>query len=123
MDDPDTIRRKFRRAVTDSEATICYRPEQPGIMNLIDIYCACTNKTPDEAVAEFSGLGYGQLKEAVGESVVDLLAPLQQRCAELSKEKSYIDGIIKNNAEKAGYYANKTLRKVHKKIGFPERIR
>ena len=123
MDDPDTIRRKFKRAVTDSEATICYREEQPGIMNLIDIYCACTNKTPDEAVAEFSGLGYGQLKEAVGESVIEILAPLQKRCAELSKEKAYIDGIIKNNAEKAGYYANKTLRKVHKKIGFPERIR
>ncbi len=123
MDDPDTIRRKFKRAVTDSEGCIAYRDEQAGLKNLIDIYAACTGKTPDTIVSEFSGLGYGQLKEAVGEAVVDKLSPLQQRCAELEKDKSYIDGIIKNNAEKASYYAAKTLRKVQRKVGFPDRIR
>jgi len=123
MDDPDTIMRKFKRAVTDSEAQILYRDEQPGIKNLIDIYCACTGKTPDEVVKEFDGQGYGVFKPAVGEAVVSVLKPLQDEVARLSKEKAYIDNIIKNNGEKAAYFANKTLRKVQKKVGFPERIR
>ena len=72
---------------------------------------------------EFEGKGYGELKMAVGESVVAVLKPLQDRFAELSKDKAYLDGIIKENAEKANYYATKTLRKVQKKVGFPERIR
>ena len=122
-DDPDTVIRKCRRAVTDSEGAIAYREEQPGIRNLIDIYCACTGKTQEETVKEFEGRGYGEFKLAVGEAVVDVLRPLQERFAELSKDKAYIDGVIKNNAEKAGYCAMKTLRKVQKKIGFPERIR
>ena len=123
MDDADTIRRKFKRAVTDSEACIAYREEQPGIRNLLDIYCACKSITPDEAVKEFAGCGYGQLKEAVGEAVVDILMPLQQRVKELEKDKAYIDSIIRNNAERASYVAAKTLRKVQKKVGFPERVR
>ncbi len=123
MDDPDTIMRKFKRAVTDSEANICYSDAQPGVRNLLDIYCACTQKTPDEAVAEFSGRGYGELKTAVGETVVDLLRPLQDRVRELEQDKAYIDSMIKNNTEKAQYFSNKTLRKVQKKVGFPERIR
>jgi len=123
MDDRDTIIRKFKRAVTDSEGTILYRDEQPVIHNLIDIYSACTGKTPDEVVKEFDGSGYGDFKMAVGETVADTLAPLQERCAQLSKDKEYIDGIIKENAEKAAYFAGKTLRKVQHKIGFPDRIR
>jgi tryptophanyl-tRNA synthetase len=123
LDDPDTIRRKFKRAVTDSEGQIAYREEQPGVRNLLDIYCACTNKTPEEAVKEFDGQGYGALKEAVGESVVSVLQPLQERYEELTKDKAYIDGIIKENGEKAAYFANKTLRKVQKKVGLTEKIR
>ena len=123
MDDADTIMRKFKRAVTDSEACICYRDEQPGIKNLINIYCACTGKTPDEAVAEFSGKGYGELKAGVGEAVVSVLKPLQAEVDRLSKDKAYLDSIIRENAEKANYFAAKTLRKVQKKVGFPERIR
>lgn len=123
MDEPDTIMRKFKRAVTDSEGQILYRDEQPGIKNLINIYCACTGKAPDEVVREFDGKGYAEFKPAVGEAVVSVLKPLQDRVAELSKDKDYIDSVIKNNAEKAQYFANKTLRKVQKKIGFPERIR
>ena len=123
MDDPDTIIRKCKRAVTDSEATIAYRDEQPGIKNLIDIYSACTGNTPEEVVREFDGKGYGDFKMAVGEAVVSVLKPLQSRVAELEKDKAYIDSIIKNNAEKAQYFANKTLRKVQKKVGFPERVR
>ncbi|MDO4522331.1 MAG: tryptophan--tRNA ligase [Eubacteriales bacterium] len=123
MDDPDTIIRKFKRAVTDSEAQILYREEQPGIHNLIDIYSVCTGKTPDEVVKEFDGRGYGDFKLAVGEAVVGQLKPLQEEAARIEKDKAYLDGIIKNNAEKAGYFANKTLRKVQKKVGFPERVR
>ena len=123
MYDPDTIIRKCKRAVTDSEGQILYREEQPGIRNLIDIYSACTGKTPEEVVKEFDGKGYGDFKLAVGESVVSVLKPLQDRFADLEKNKDYIDRIIKENAEKAGYAANKTLRKVQKKVGFPERIR
>ncbi|MBD5542875.1 MAG: tryptophan--tRNA ligase [Lachnospiraceae bacterium] len=123
MDDPDTIMRKCKRAVTDSEASVRYRDEQPGVKNLIDIYCACTNKTPDEVEKEFDGKGYGDFKMAVGESVVSVLKPIQERFAQLLKDKAYIDGVIKENGEKANYYALKTLRKVQKKVGFPERIR
>ncbi len=123
MDDPDTIMRKCKRAVTDSEACIAYREEQPGLKNLLDIYCACTGKSVDEALREFEGKGYGDLKMAVGESVVAILKPLQDEVARLEKDKAYIDSIIKENAEKATYYATKTLRKVQRKVGFPDRIR
>lgn len=123
MDDPETIMRKCKRAVTDSEACIAYRDEQPGIKNLIDIYCACLNKTSQEAVKEFEGKGYGELKMAVGEAVVSVLKPLQDEVARLEKEKAYLDSIIKENGEKAQYFANKTLRKVQRKVGFPDRIR
>ncbi|MCI7812679.1 MAG: tryptophan--tRNA ligase [Robinsoniella sp.] len=123
MDDPDTIMRKCKRAVTDSMAQIVYSDEQPGVKNLLNIYCACSGKTPDEAVKEFDGKGYGEFKMAVGEEVVSVLKPIQDRVKELEKDKVYIDNVIKNNAEKASYYANKTLRKVQKKVGFPERIR
>lgn len=123
MDEPDVIMRKCKRAVTDSEAQILYREEQPGVKNLIDIYSACTGKQPEEVVKEFDGRGYGEFKLAVGEAVVSVLKPLQDEAARLNKDKAYIDSIIKKNAEKADYYAMKTLRKVQKKVGFPERIR
>ena len=123
LDDPDTIMRKCKRAVTDSEGQILYRDEQPGVKNLIDIYSACLGKTPEETVREFDGKGYGDFKIAVGEAVVSVLKPLQDEVARLEKDKAYLDGIIKANAEKAGYFANKTLWKVQKKVGFPERVR
>ena len=123
MDDPDTIMRKCRRAVTDSEAVIAYRDEQPGVKNLLDIYSTCLGIAPADAVKEFDLKGYGDLKSAVGEAVVSVLKPIQDEVVRLEKDKAYIDGIIKNNAEKANYFATKTLRKVQKKVGFPERIR
>lgn len=123
MDDRDAIVRKFKRAVTDSEAAVRYRDEQPGIKNLIEIYCACNGRTPEEAEKEFEGRGYGDFKLAVGESVADVLRPVQERFHELIRDKAYIDSVIKENGEKANYYAGKTLRRVQKKVGFPERIR
>ena len=123
MDDPDTIMRKCKRAVTDSEGQILYRDEQPGIKNLIDIYSACRGVSAQDVVKEFDGQGYGVFKEAVGEAVIASLKPMQEEVARLEKDKAYIDGVIKNNAEKANYYAAKTLRKVQRKVGFPDRIR
>lgn len=123
MDDPDTIIRKFKRAVTDSGCEVRYSEDKPGIRNLMDIYGTVTGKSRAEIEKEFDGKGYGDFKLAVGESVVELLRPVQERVAELSSDKAYIDEIIKENGEKANYYALKTLRKVQKKVGFPERIR
>ena len=123
LDDADTVMRKFKRAVTDSEAQIAYNDDQPGVKNLLDIYCASTNTSVDDALKEFEGQGYGTLKEAVGESVVAILKPLKQRFDEILKDKEYLDGIIKNNAERAQAASIKTLRKVQKKVGFPERVR
>ncbi len=123
LDDPDTIIRKFKRAVTDSDNQIIYHDDKPGIQNLIDIYRSITNKSIEEVEKEFDGKGYGEFKLAVGESVVSVLKPIQDKLDDLLKDKAYLDGIIKTNAEKANYYANKTLRKVQKKVGFPERIR
>ncbi len=123
MDDPDTIMRKCKRAVTDSGSEVLYREDKPGVSNLIDIYRCCLNKSIEEVEKEFDGKGYGDFKMAVGEAVVSVLKPLQDEFNRLSKDKAYIDAAIKENAEKAGYFANKTLRKVQKKIGFPERIR
>ena len=123
MDDPDTIMRKCKRAVTDSEGCVAYREEQPGVKNLIDIYSACTGKTSAEVEREFEGKGYGDFKMAVGEAVVSILKPLQDRVKELESDKGFIDAVIKENAEKANYYAAKTLRKVQRKVGFPDRVR
>ena len=123
LDDADSIIRKFKRAVTDSDSEIRYAEEKPGISNLIDIYSLCTEKTVAEVEKEFDGKGYGEFKLAVGEAVVNILKPLQKRYEDLLKDKAYLDGMIKENAEKAQYFSNKTLRKVQKKVGLTDRIR
>lgn len=124
LDDTDTIIRKFKRAVTDSDTQVRYAPdEKPGVSNLIEIYAAAVNKTLEDVEKEFAGKGYGEFKMAVGEAVASMLKPMQERYQELSKEKSYIDERIKENDEKAQYMANKTLRKVQKKVGLTEKIR
>ncbi len=123
LDDTDTIMRKFKRAVTDSDTQVRYSEDKPGISNLLDIYSVATGKSVEEAEKEFDGIGYGEFKQSVGEAVVAVLKPLQERFAELEKDKAYIDGIMKENQGKAAYYANKTLRKVKKKLGLTEVIR
>ena len=124
LDDKDTIIRKFKRAVTDSDTEVRYDTEaKPGISNLMDILSAVTGKTLDDIQAEFVGKGYGDFKIAVGEAVANELAPLQAEYERLLKDKAYIEGCIKQNDEKAAYFANKTLRKVMKKVGLTEMIR
>lgn len=124
LDDTDTIIRKFKRAVTDSETEIRYDAKQkPGVSNLMDIYGVVTGKTVEEMEQEFAGEGYGTFKLAVGEAVAAELKPLQDRYQELMADKAYLDARIKENDEKAQYFASKTLRKAQKKLGLTERIR
>ena len=118
LDDRDTILRKFKKAVTDSEAAVRFdREQKPGVSNLMSIYSCVTGKSYEEIEAEFQGRGYGDFKAAVGETVADALSPVQKRYEELMQEKTWLDTCIKENAEKAAYVANKTLRKVKKKVG------
>lgn len=120
LDDPNVIINKVKRAVTDSDNKVIYSDEKHGISNLINIYRTITNKSIAEIEREFEGKGYGEFKLSVGEAVVNELKPIQQRFKELKENKDYIDEIIKENKEKANYLANKTLRKVKKKIGLPQ---
>jgi len=119
-DDPDTIMRKFKRAVTDSESCVKYAEGKDGVNNLMDIYACITGKTMEEIEKEFEGKGYGEFKPAVAEAVIGELRPIQQRFAELIQDKSYLEKCYTENAEKARYMAKKTLRKVMKKIGYLE---
>lgn len=124
IDDPDTVVRKFKRAVTDSETAVYYNSEtKPGISNLMTIYGCITGLSNEEIENEFAGKGYGDFKLKVAEAVVEELKPIQKRFKELSSDKAYIDSIIKKNAETANYLATKTLRKVQKKVGFVPVIR
>ncbi len=118
-DDRDTVLRKFKRAVTDSDAQVKFDPEnKPGVSNLLSIYSVFSEKSIAEAEADFAGKGYGEFKLAVGEVVADKLAPIQREQAKLLADKDYLNGVLKAGAEKAAFRAGKTLSKVYKKIGF-----
>ncbi len=118
LDDKDTIIRKFKRAVTDSEACVRYCDEQPGIKNLITIYSTITGKTIPEVEKEFEGKGYGDFKMAVGEAVADTLLPIKQRYDEIIKDKKALEVLYRAGAEKAEKVARKTYFKAMKKVGF-----
>ena len=118
LDKPEDIIRKLKRAVTDSEAEICYREGKDGVNNLLTIYASVTGKSIDEAVAEFSGKGYGDFKLAVGEAVAEHLRPIQDRYNDLMKNKDYLESVYKNGAEIANSIARRTISKVKKKVGF-----
>ena len=118
LDEADTIRRKVKRAVTDSDGEIRLSPDKPGVSNLLAIYAACRGVTPEQAEAEFAGMGYGALKDGVSEAVIAELAPLQEKYRAIRGDKGYLEGILRENAEIASRAATKTLRKVHKKVGF-----
>ena len=122
LDDTDTIMRKFKKAVTDSDGTIAYSDDKPGIKNLINIYSAITHKTPDEIVKEFDGMGYGQFKTAVGEVVADELRPIKERYDDLCKNKDYITKIYTQGAQRAAGMARRTLNKVKRKVGYVDGV-
>ena len=118
-DDRDSILRKFKRAVTDSDSEIRYDPEnKPGVSNLLTIYHAFTGKSLADSEREFAGKGYGEFKEAVGEAVADALAPIQAEKARLLADKAYVNSIISEGDNAAFRMARKTLSKVYRKIGF-----
>ena len=116
-DDRDTIIRKFKRAVTDSDNRIAASEDKPGVTNLLNIYASFKGCTVAEAEKEFEGKGYGDFKLAVGETVADVLAPIQAEQKRLLADKAYLSGILTRGAQSAAYAARKTLSKVQRKIG------
>lgn len=117
-DDKDTIIRKFRRAVTDSEARVYYGEGKDGINNLMEIYGAIVGKTMNEIELEFEGKGYGDFKSAVGEAVASELTPIQERLQTLLGDKAQLEQLMRTGAEHASYVAGRTLAKAQKKMGF-----
>ena len=117
-DDRDTITRKFKRAVTDSEGEVRYDPAtKPGVSNLMAIYHIFTGKTMEEIQHEFEGQGYGAFKEAVGTAVADGLEPIQNEYNRILADKEYVDTVLKEGAEAASRIANKMIQKVYRKVG------
>lgn len=120
LDDADTVMRKFRRAVTDSDNRIIVAPDKPGISNLITIYSVFSGISVAETEKKFEGVSYAEFKTQVGEAVVNRLAPVRQKYNELIADKAYLNKVMKEGAEKASYIASKTLSKVYRKVGFAQ---
>ena len=121
MERPEDIQRKFKRAITDSDTENCVRfdPEnKPGVANLMSIYSAVTGLSFEQIEAEFAGCGYGKFKPVVGDAVIEHLRPIREEATRLLKDKAYLEGVYRDGAQKASYVAEKTLRKVYKKVGF-----
>ena len=124
MEKPEDIQRKFKRAITDSDTENCVRfdPEnKPGVANLMSIYSAVTGKTYAQIEEEFAGCGYGKFKPVVGDAVIEHLRPIREEASRLMKDKAYLESVYRGGAEKASFVAEKTLRKVYKKVGFVAR--
>lgn len=117
-DPPDAIRRKFRRAVTDSEAAVYRSDEKPGVSNLMTIYGIMTGKADADIEREFAGRGYGDFKDAVAESVVGVFSPIQDEYNRILADKAGLERILADGAQRAGAIARRTLAKVYKKVGF-----
>ena len=124
MDSPDEISRKFKRAVTDSDSENCVRyapQEKPGVANLMSIYSSVTGRSFEEIEREFEGQGYGKFKPAVGDAVIETLRPIRENAERMIADKSYLQQVYTEGAQKASYVARKTLRKVYKRVGFVEK--
>lgn len=123
LDKPEVIERKVKRAVTDSEGTVRFSEDKPGVSNLMSIYSALSGKTVGEIEKEFGSLGYGALKEAVAGAVVGELVPLQKRYAEIRGDKEFLNRVMIENAAYAAGQAARMLAKVYKKIGLaPKKV-
>ena len=124
MEKPEDILRSFKRAKTDSDTVNCVRYDpaaKPGVANLMQIYSCASGLSFEEIEREFEGKGYGDFKTRVGESVVELLRPIREKAEDLMKNKDYLTAVYREGADKAASVANRTLRKVYKKVGFVER--
>lgn len=122
LDDEDTVMRKFRRAVTDSDDTIRFSADKPGISNLLTIYSTFAGITVAQAEREFAACDYATFKQRTGECVVEYFKPIRRRYGELIADKAYLNEVMKNGAEKAAHTAYKTLSKVYRKIGLVPRV-
>jgi tryptophanyl-tRNA synthetase len=118
LDEPKTVLKKIRSAVTDSGSEVRRAPEKPGISNLIEILAAVSNRTPEAIEAEFDGSGYGAFKTAVAEAVVDYLAPVQERYSELRDDEARLEQALALGAEKAQAIAAPILHQVREAMGF-----
>lgn len=118
LEKPEDILRKFKKAVTDSDACVRFDPTcKPGVSNLMQIYAAATGQTFEAIESEFAGHGYGDFKKSVGEAVVELLRPIREETERLLRDKAYLETVYRAGAERASYTANRTLSKVYKKVG------
>ena len=121
MDDFNVISKKIKSAVTDSEGIIEYRPDddaKAGINNLLSIMAVMTDTTPEAVAKSFDGQGYGTFKNAVAEAVVESIRPIREEYDRIIKDKAYLQGIYKSGAESASRIAQRTLKKVYRKVGF-----
>jgi len=119
LDPPDVIRKKFKTAVTDSGREVRYEPgAKPGVSNLIEILSVSTDRPIAEVEASYNGRGYGDLKADVGEAVVELFAPIQQRYAELRADEAELRKLLRMGAEKARETAAPTLKLMYERMGF-----
>lgn len=122
LDDKDTIIRKFKRAITDSEAVVCYREDKAGINNLMSIYSSITGKSFDDITKEFEGKGYGDFKLAVGETVADSLAPVRENFNRYINDKAYLKECYTKGAELALKVSSRNVAKVYHKVGFVDNL-
>ncbi|MBO4914213.1 MAG: tryptophan--tRNA ligase [Oscillospiraceae bacterium] len=121
MDKPEEIVRKFKRAVTDSDSENCVRfdsENKPGVSNLITIYAAATGMDRENVEQKFAGQGYGSFKPAVADAIIELFRPIREEAERLNADKEYLESVYRDGAERASCVAEKTLRKVYKKVGF-----
>ncbi|MBE5780786.1 MAG: tryptophan--tRNA ligase [Clostridiales bacterium] len=118
LDEPDVIARKLKRAVTDSEGSIVAREDKPGVTNLMGILGALTGKTMEEIEDDFAGKGYGHLKSAVTDVVIEELRPIQEEFKRLISDKAQLEELMKQGRDKANRVAGRTMAKVYKKMGF-----
>ncbi len=117
LDEENVIMKKFKAAVTDSEASVHASEDKPGVTNLMTIYSAITGKTMEAVTKEFAGCGYGDFKEAVGTAVADELRPVREEYKRILDDRAYLDSEMKKGAERATAIASRTLTKVKKRVG------
>ena len=118
LDEPDVIRRKLRRAVTDSDGEIRFDPERkPGVSNLLSILSVLTDRTIEETAASLAGMNYGALKDAVPAAVVEPLSPIQEKYHGLMQDKAQLTAYMAEGAEEARRIARRTVGKFSKKLG------
>ena len=121
MDAPDVIRRKIRRAVTDSGSEVRGGSDKPALTNLLDIYAILAGDSVTEIERRYEGKGYADFKADLAEVVVESLAPIQARIRELEADKSYTLEALRTGAERAEAIAGRTLAKVRERVGLVPR--